>query len=349
LIEVIDLALILKKDKIKEFLEILGKNYEIIAPVKEGDLINFKVVKDFSKVILDYPKTVKSPKEFLFPQSEELYKYKFSGKDVEVKPAELDKKPRAIVAIHPCDARSLTIMDKVFNWDYSDKLYVERRKNTLLISMSCKSPDWSCFCTSVEGKPYDAEGTDIHFAEINDNYYVESRSDKGEAVIKDAKKLFTDAGKKDKEKYEALQKELMAKLPVKVNIKEVSENLDLMFDDKIWDNISIKCIHCGACAYLCPTCHCFDISDQGNYEEGKRVRCWDACMHGHFTRMAGGHNPRDAEKTRYRQRIFHKFNYYKKNFNTISCVGCGRCIAECPAGMDLVKTLQIIEKGGSHE
>jgi len=346
---VINLELILKKEKLKEFLEQLSKNYEIIAPVKEGELINFKSVKDFTKVVMTYQKSIKSPKEFLFPQCEELYKYKFSGKDVEIKPAEVEKKPKAIVGIHPCDAVAIKILDKLFGWDYKDELYFERRNNTLLISITCNTPDWSCFCTSVEGTPYDADGTDIHFTDTGETYYIEGKSEKGKQILQDNNNLFTEAKKEDKDKVEKIKKEIMEQVPVKFDIKKVTENMDCIFDSKLWDRISVKCIHCGACAYLCPTCHCFDINDEGNYEEGKRIRCWDACMFGHFTKMAGGHNPREDEKTRYRQRIFHKFNYYIKNFDTISCVGCGRCIAECPAGMDLVKTLQLIEKGAEHE
>jgi len=337
------LALILKKDKFSEFLKALLKEYDVVAPVKEGDLINFKVVDKFDNLVMDYPKTVKSPKEFLFPQTELLCSYKFNGKDVDIVTEDIKDRKRVLVGIHPCDVKAILILDKLFDWDYRDEHYFARRENTLLISLTCQSPDWSCFCTSIEGSPHGKEGTDVHITDMGDSYYVETKSPKGEALIKGQSSLFSEASEEDKKKVEDLEKQVTAKLPGKIDTGKIKENLDHVFEHKVWDTVSAKCVHCGACAYLCPTCHCFDITDEGNYEEGKKFRCWDACMAGHFTRMAGGHNPRNAVKTRYRQRIYHKFNYYKKNFDTIACVGCGRCITECPTGMDLVKTLQTLE------
>ena len=339
------MAFVLKKEKLKDFLKVIAKTYKIVAPLKEGDRINFKEVeeKDFGKIELNYPKTTKSPKEFFFPQTEELCKFKYSERDVDIIPTEVKDSPKAIVGLHPCDVHSIAMMDKLFNWDYRDDHYFTRRENNLLISLTCTSPDWSCFCTSVGGTPYDTEGTDIHLSDLKDTFYVEGKSKKGEKVIKEAEKLLQKAGKDHKKKLEELNKKVEKKVPVHFDKDKVIKNIDGIFDHGLWDRVSEKCVHCGACAYLCPTCHCFDISDKGNYEESKRIRCWDVCMSTKFTNMAGGHNPREEVKTRYRQRIMHKFNYYMKNFDTISCVGCGRCITECPAGMDLVKTLQTIE------
>lgn len=338
------MSLILGKENLIKFINKLSENYKIIAPVEEKGMTNFRPVNsdELGKINLTYSKTTKSPKEFLFPQSQTLCSYKYSGRDVEVKPPEEDNSKRAILGLHPCDVRAILIQDKLFNWDYKDELYFKEREKTLLLSMNCNRPDWSCFCPSVGGDPHNGDGADINFTDLEDRFYVESKSDKGKELLDSLKELFKDSSETDKKQVEELQKKIRDRLPVKFNSEKVTENLNYIFEDKIWDTMADKCVNCGTCAYLCPTCHCFDITDEGNYEEGKRVRCWDTCMAGHFTRMAGGHNPRDAAKTRYRQRIYHKFNYYVKNFKTLSCVGCGRCISECPAGMDLVKSLQKI-------
>jgi len=339
------LAFVLKKEKLNDLLKIVSKTYKIIAPLKDGDSINFKPVKpeEFSKIELNYTRSTKSPKEFYFPQTEEICKFKYSGRDVDIVPSEIENEKKAIVGIHPCDVRAIGILDKLFNWDYRDEHYFTRRENNLLVSITCSSPDWNCFCTSLEGAPYDSSGTDIHLSDLNGFFYIEAISEKGEKVLKEAESIMEKATGEHEKKLQELQKKIEEQVPVNFDNEKVVKNLEGIFDHEIWDSISEKCVHCGACAYLCPTCHCFDISDEGNYDDSKRIRCWDVCMSTKFTRMAGGHNPRNDVKTRYRQRIMHKFNYYLKNFDTISCVGCGRCISECPAGMDLVKTLQTIE------
>jgi sulfhydrogenase subunit beta (sulfur reductase) len=121
----------------------------------------------------------------------------------------------------------------------------------------------------------------------------------------------------------------------KIEVRKVTEKLDTMFDDPFWDMVSERCLGCAICTYLCPTCHCFDITDEVISQSGERVRTWDSCAFPSFTLEASGVNPRPSNKERYRQRIMHKFDYFVANHGMAACVGCGRCIKECPVNLDI--------------
>jgi sulfhydrogenase subunit beta (sulfur reductase) len=121
--------------------------------------------------------------------------------------------------------------------------------------------------------------------------------------------------------------------------KAIKPILDRIFEHPFWDTIHARCLKCGTCTYLCPTCHCFDISDETKGSDGVRIRSWDSCQYPLFTKMASGHNPRTSQKERWRQRVMHKFRYYVDNFGAVSCVGCGRCVMLCPVNIDIRKII----------
>jgi ferredoxin len=128
-------------------------------------------------------------------------------------------------------------------------------------------------------------------------------------------------------------------------LENIEGKLEKIFTDSLWDTISQKCVGCGVCTYLCPTCYCFDVLDEAKGSQGKRIRVWDSCQFPLFTLQSSGENPRPSGKERMRQRIMHKFNYYPGNYDGVACVGCGRCVRECPVNLDIREILtQIMEK-----
>ncbi|MBI4651113.1 4Fe-4S dicluster domain-containing protein, partial [Candidatus Desantisbacteria bacterium] len=132
-----------------------------------------------------------------------------------------------------------------------------------------------------------------------------------------------------------------------LDFKKIKPYLDKGFESSLWKDMSKRCITCGICTYLCPTCQCFDIHDETGKDWGPvRFRTWDTCMSPDFTRMAGGHNPREKKVSRIRQRFMHKFKYYFDYFSIPDCTGCGRCIQFCPVNIDVFELLQKLEKQG---
>lgn len=332
---------IIRKARLLELVDALVASHEVIAP--RGNL-SFDRIDAGSQVQLDLRNTVKSPKEHFFAACEALCSYKIDRDGVSISDVELDlDTPRLLFAARPCDVASLPILDKLFAWDYQDAFYQKRRENTTIISLACDQPDETCFCTSVEGSPAGEEGTDILLAPLQDVYHVQVVSERGAALVEKFSQFFEEAT----EDHESERGRL-----VEAWQNAVSKQLDtaglqeaLSFDAPTWEELTPQCVDCGACTFLCPTCHCFDIQDEGRRGEGERVRFWDSCAFQDFTRMPHG-QPRPNHYRRYRQRLMHKFKYYPENFGKVLCVGCGRCIKHCPVSIDITESLSKARIGG---
>lgn len=332
-----------KKEKIFNFLEKVKNKMILIAPVLEDEIILFKKIKDVKEIDFSYKNSLKPANEFLFPQNEILFKFSKDKGKIELTDIDL-KDNIAIFGIHPCDVRSIKIFDDVFRNDCLDKYYDERRKNTLIISLGCQNVDKTCFCTTFGIEPAESVESDISILEINNEYYLRSFTEKGDSLIKENIELFEEAKKETLSLVENKKKEVREKIKEKIKIDDVPEKMKNLFDDPIWQKISLRCIGCGICTYICPTCYCFDIRDDDLGKEGFRFRCWDSCQFADFTLHASGHNPRPTKKERQRQRYNHKLNYYPDRYKNIACVGCGRCVRYCPVNIDIREIIKEVGK-----
>ena len=328
--------LILKKDKLLEFLSSLPS--EVLAPVERDGVITFDLLEDKDEIVLD-GNSKKGPKGVIFPQAEAIYSFNL-GEDTKINPPDEDS-PKVIFGIRPCDASSFLILDSMFGDGYKDTYYLNKREKTTLIGLACKSPKVNCFCTSLGVTPYASEGMDLMFTDLSDRYYVEVLTDKGKALVGDGDGdgIFSEAKNEDKEERDKVHRDAMGAIKRRVDIKGVSEKLDANFESPLWQDIAVKCIRCGTCTYLCPTCHCFDVQDEVLGSKGSRVRIWDSCMYPEYTLHTSGHNPRPVRMNRMRNRIYHKYKYYPDNFDFIACVGCGRCVSFCPVNIDIIDIL----------
>jgi ferredoxin len=301
-------------------------------PHRQSDLIQYAWLADAGDLRLDgFVRPANSIKEFVFPRHEKLYAYEFKGKQIELAPVELPTTQQIVVGARPCDAAALHILDAVFNWDFKDESYNRRRELTTVVTLACREYDDFCFCTSIGSGPCDARGSDVLLIPTDgDRYEVRCLTEKGKA-------LFAGTVAASAEPVGAPQGP-----PVRFDLETLGEFLARGYDQPEWPAVSRRCFGCGACAYTCPTCHCFDIVDEGGASGGVRVRNWDACQFAMFTAHASGHNPRADQSQRQRQRIHHKFQIYPDKFGELLCTGCGNCSRNCPVGMGVLPVLRAI-------
>ncbi len=334
-------TVILKKENLIGFLKSLNAA-RLIAPAAKKGTTSFEVIDDLSSVTLDLNDYMASPKKAVFPQTETLFAFKKQNGNLTIAPA--DRAQATVVfGIRPCDARSFQILDSLFRGDFNDPYYTNRREQTLLIGLACKEPTNRCFCPSLGGSPSSAEGLDMLVTDIGDAYCINVLTDRARSALSQSAPLLAEATKEQRAQKEQADKESLAKIRRHVDLQGMHEKLPRIFEHEIWMELANKCLGCGICTYYCPTCHCFDIQDEGDTSEGRRIRVWDACMFEEFTRHASGVNPRPSRAERLRNRVMHKFTYYPLNLGTIACVGCGRCIELCPVNEDIIEILEKVK------
>ncbi len=308
-----------KEDLIKQ-IDSLLKGFEVIGPKETPNKgILYQVLEDVRDLYLGQEFAIEPIKRFFLEPSTWILRQAKDNVSVENFPQQ--NKKRIIIGARPCEVRGLALLDKLFDSEYKDEFYINNRKRTIIVGLACSKPDMSCFCTSMQGSPVDASGMDALIFESGDGFIIELVTDK-------AKDILGSTGE-DIKGDQGLNKDKMKELVKKKT--NIPESLDKVFDSDYWNEVSMPCISCGVCTFLCPTCHCFDLVD----EERKRLRCYDGCSFPDFTLEASGVNSRPTKKERYRQRVYHKFDYFKKNFGENLCVGCGRCIRFCPVKIDI--------------
>jgi len=324
---------ILSKENLPKFITELQAKYKVIAPVGENNLTLFKEIKNPKEINMKYTNTKMPPKSLLFCQTETLFKFT-PGMKGKIQSPDIDNGKKVVFGIRPCDAKSFAIIDPIFKEDFKDPFYTPKRDNYLLVGLSCNNPYPNCFCTSFKDSPASSKYVDVLLTDIGDKYFVEVNSEKGKQVVKS--KLFKSAAKSDETKKKEVEKKAIDSIKRVQKVDKIAEKLDKIFENPFWKEVADKCLRCGICTYLCPTCHCFDIQDESTMTEGGRIRVWDTCMIPEYTLQASGYNPRPTRMNRIRNRVYHKYNYYPKNLDVIACVGCGRCIESCPVNIDII-------------
>ena len=336
-------AKILQRDRLLQLADELIKDHEVIAQrcSTPPDDLSYGRINSGTEIYLGAGKPTKSLKEVFFPQREVLFEYRLGTKGVELVSPPSPDVSRVIFAARPCDVAALPILDKVFAWDYLDAPYLERRKGTVIVSLACEQPSKTCFCVSVGGSPAGIEGSDLLLTPLDDVYHVQIITEQGKALVEEHSEFFQESDQTRNRERALLEDEWQKKITKEVDVGALPNALS--FDNPVWETITQQCVDCGICTFLCPTCHCFDIQDEGDPDQGCRVRLWDACAYQEFTKMPVA-QPRPNHYRRYRQRIMHKFQYYPQNFGRVLCVGCGRCIRYCPVGNDITEALETVKE-----
>lgn len=338
----------MQKSNMTALFRLINENQELFVPVKKANQVNFGLWDEEAEVSLETLKTVKSPKDVFFPQSETLYTCVKNGQKISIKPEELASRDFVVFGMKPCDVRAVDVLDRVFLTEPCDSFYKARREHGTIVSLACSEPAVSCFCKAF-GIDCTEPDADVAIWLNGDELYWKAMTEKGEKLTETVKSLFEDADAADSEKLDAAKsatKAIVEKLPYS-NISLEGWNGDALsekFDSPVWEKLYKPCLACGTCTFVCPTCQCYDIKDYNTGHEIKRYRCWDSCMYSDFTLMAAGNN-RTSQLQRFRQRFMHKLVYFPANNDGMySCVGCGRCVDKCPSSLNIIKVIKAFEK-----
>jgi len=336
---------LLEKPGLPSFLASLQSYGELCAPVCKNGGHAFAVVGSPSEIVYDYQTTVLSPKKFLLPPRDTMFRFSV-GPEVALAPT-VDASARVIFGIHPCDINAMWMLDAALTENPSDALYLSRRDRTLIVGLDCNQPcDEYCFCRSM-GTHVAETGFDLLLTDVGDAHVVQIGTPRGQAML-------NRWGEAKEVRYEhraelrnlQRQKEEWPR-PLDMDVETLPRLLEDSYTSLLWDVLGDKCLACGSCTMVCPTCYCFDVIDEVDLSlrQGERRRQWDSCQLRDFALVAGGENFRARRSARNRHRFFRKGKWLKEKYNKFACVGCGRCARACLAKINPVEVYNQLRGG----
>jgi ferredoxin len=323
-------------------LSALAEDYCVVTLEGNQDYIWQELKQSF---VYNRYRPITSIRQFFTPAIESVNNY--------FNPQEKEQKPFCIVGAKSCDLTSLIVQDYVFLEGEVDEKYAQMRKNNLIISSDCTAFKNVCFCLNLEIKPYPQKSFDLNISEAFGGYLVEIGSDKGSAVTSDFSGLFKDSSNKLFSEREYKRQEVARNLSGQLATQNIPKKETLHglikngYVNALWAEEALRCVECGACIMNCPTCHCFLLFDTKNEDGYLRGRIWDGCQYKNFTRVAGGASALKFREYRLRNRYVKKFGFFYERIKTYACTGCGRCIENCPAKIDLREIFKKLSKNSS--
>lgn len=330
------------KENMAPFLKTISAGLELWGPVKKGEKHAFNVIKDFSQIEMNTTRTILPPKKLLVPPSFAMFKMK----DNEYEADFSHVKERILFGVHPCDIHGLLVLDRIFMQDYPDPYYIEARKKTIILGLSCW-PDEHCMAKSTNTHVAE-EGFDLFFNDLDSFFLVFIGSSKGDDLIRLKPELFNEKVENDDiQKYIKWQAERNKAYRSEFDFIAMPRLMELKYNDPFWEKMERACLACGSCSMVCPTCNCYNVVDRKSPGDkpGERIRQWDSCTLHDYSIVAGGENFRDQKRSRLKLFYTHKLEAFSGKYGKPACVGCGRCVDTCPVGIN-VKTVSEALKGG---
>lgn len=353
-------ARIIRREDVLKIVDILRRDREVLAPFRgRGRDSVFGVVTDENRdqIQIHVPNPYQPPKRYVFPQIERIMKIDGGGGAPKIEPT-YDTVRRAIFGIRSCDVAGIWHLDRFFlGREYRDIYYERHRKGLFLVNVVCTDPtldiDDSCFCLCADTGPAARGHFDLQLMDLGgDEFMVVAGTPEGEALFSEPifkrgteehllrrQRILTEVRKAFKEETTSW---------FSATVRYISQGQIL---EKTWEEIGVRCLECGGCTYVCPACTCFTVRDRKTGpDQWERVRLWDACALGGFTRMAGGHNPRRAVHDRRNRRFFRKLaHYFIQRELAMACVGCGRCAEVCHGDIGMPSVVEMIRRATARD
>ncbi|MDP3730572.1 MAG: 4Fe-4S dicluster domain-containing protein [Candidatus Omnitrophota bacterium] len=338
----------------------LAEGNRVFVPYKYGDKLHFGEFDPSKESTVELGGVRQSQpfKSFLNPARERVSGKEKDGADPCTSRknfvfAPMQGKPIIVAGVKACDLSSLILQDYVFlKGDCEDPFYTFHRNNTLIISCDCTYASETCFCIAMSGRPYPTKDFDLNLSSQGGSLIVEAGSDKGRKIVNNYKTFFKGckamdlAGRDSKREEVSLQIKDFIKKRETPDTTAINGNVKKNYDNlPLWQDAASTCVECGACNLVCPTCHCFLLSDEGARQKIGRTKIWDACLYKTFAKVAGNHNPRPHLYERMRNRFDKKFAFFPEVLDYFACTGCGRCIEACPGNIDIREVLKGIVTG----
>ena len=312
-----------KKDWAESLIRVIT-DYKIYAPVEKGNNADYRLMTTSTIKDISYDCVIPVPplKAFFFPIKENVGQEPTAHK-------------RIILGVRNCDLMALKLLDAVFlDEEFLDIHYETRRTNTVLIGNDCQAIKETCHCTSYGLAPYPEENMDITISPAGELLYLTVSTPKGEALLSGLvpKGLQEVSGLPESvsTKRNAIRN-LLQKQNIDLPGLEETKAALLNTTDEFWGEYAAKCVSCGACSVICPTCHCFLLIDREKFE---KVKNWDACQYPAFEKVAAGEDPLKRLNKRLKNRYECKYIHKPEMFDVLACTGCGRCIDACIGKID---------------
>lgn len=323
-----------------ELLQALQHRGTVWAPVERGHgVYALEQLDDVTRARPEALRTVIPFKKLLLKPRFVMMEQRHEGKLEELH--DNDRGPTIFFGAHACDIHALKILDMLYLTDFVDPYYKRNRDHLTVIGYGCW-PDEKCFCRSLNTSTVD-RGFDLFLTPLDGCHLVTVGTSRGDDIVRANQELFQPATSRDTRDYLDRLRAREKAFTLALDVTDLPYVLELKREDPVWEQLGSKCLCCGSCSMVCPTCSCFNVCDviQGD-RNAQRIRVWDSCLYRDYAMVAGGHSFRAERSDRVRNRYYHKQESFVREFGMPSCVGCGRCIDNCPTGINVVEVFQYV-------
>lgn len=329
--------------------ELLSVN-RVVGPVKKGqnaqgrDLYDFETLYHFEDLQLDYDQTIHAAKKYFLPHREETSSFTLQGLEWQKEVDYGGHHPLVLFGLHPCDINALNKLDKVLLAEpYPNHFYGAKRAEMFIIGHSCQ-PTPACFCRSM-GTDTVLHGCDLFLTPLGDEYFAEIMSSRAFHILENLN--LREPDHEDHKRFQEAGEVRQDLFTTEVETSDLSKILDMEFDSPVWSEWGRRCLSCGTCAQVCPTCYCYGVEEEVamNMARAVKIRQLYSCNLLDFAEVAGGHNFRPESSTRLKYRYYHKHRGFVEAFEEALCVGCGRCGTNCLADITVPEVIASVRRG----